>query len=401
MRKKNLQILAKIQFLNITKYLTVLKYFFYYLDKLYLLFIPKPKIENSKKQVLLLANLGLGDAMNFLSVAKKYRDLYPKNKFYITILVPKGIDIILREETEFDSIICVDFNSAIVNLVKRFKLIKLVNFKNYDVLIDIMGIVGASINVYLCNASYAKEKITINNIAYSSCPTFLQKKGYSKVYTINNTKISNVEYYNYLYDFINNEKSDIVLHKTKNYKLSLNLPLKYYIVFPGASSDFRKWSADNYINLIEKIYNKISLPVVFLGTLKEKEIVDYITSSLKKKKIKYESFLGQTTTLEFIQAIKTSSFIITNDTGSYHIAVNEEVPVTLITGAYALDMYALYDFLDEKYRKPYVVYKNKKCKNCFYKCPYIDKAKVWPCLNEISVDDAWKIVEKMIDCELK
>lgn len=395
-KKNNSQFLAKIQFLNLSKLLFLIKYLFYYFDKLLCFFIKKPKKVTEKKKILLMANLGLGDAINFLSVTGKYRKLYPKNHYEITLLVPNGFQDLFREECDFEKIIPINFNLAVTNLFHRFKLIKLINCEYYDTLIDIMGATGAAINVYLSSASYAKEKITIQNCAYSICPSFLVEKAYTKVYKINEPHISNVEYYNFLFDFIANKKTPINLHKTKDYKITVPLPNKYYIVFPGASSSFRKWDLDRYVELIKKIYKKTSLPVLFCGTNVDLDSVNYLMDHLDKKQ--YKNILGCTNMLEFIQVIKKASFIITNDTGSYHIAVNEEVPVALITGCYALDMYALYNFLAPNYRKPYVIHLDKKCKNCFYQCPYVNReTKVWPCLEEISVDMAWKVVDKMID----
>ena len=396
MKKSNSEFLAKIQFLNISKLLLVIKYLFYYLDNFFLLFVKKSRVVGKKKKVLIMANLGLGDAINFLSVIDKYRNFYSKKEYEITLLIPNGFFSLFEKESDFDKIVSVNFNSGVTNLIDRYKLIQLVNRDYYDVLIDVMGATGAAINVYLSHVANAKEKITIRNKAYSICPEFLVKKSYTKVFDIDKKDISNVEYYNYLCDFVINKKTKIVLRPTKKYKIKVDIPKNYYIVFPGASSSFRKWPLERYVELIKRIYNKTKMPVVFCGTNIDFESVNYLMNNLSSEK--YINILGKTNMLEFIEVIKCAKFIITNDTGSYHVAVNEQVPVALITGAYALDMYALYNFLDDKYRKPYVIYKNKSCKNCFYKCPYIKKGdKIWPCLNEINVNDAFKVVSNMID----
>ena len=279
MKKNNSQMLAKIQFLNISKLLIGIKYLFYYFDKFLLLFIKRPQKIDKKKKILIMANLGLGDAINFLTVVDKYRIFYSKKEYDITLMVPNGFASIFKEESNFDDIISVNFNSAVTNIFDRFKLFKIINKDYYDILIDIMGATGAAINVYLSNASYAKEKITIRNRVYSICPDFLTKKAYTKVFDINKKNISNVEYYNYLFDFIANKKTRITLHPTKTYKVSVNLPNKYYIVFPGASSSFRKWNLDYYVELIKRIYEKTKLPVLFCGTNIDLESVNYLISN--------------------------------------------------------------------------------------------------------------------------
>ena len=102
---------------------------------------------------------------------------------------------------------------------------------------------------------------------------------------------------------------------------------------------------------------------------------------------------------DYIDIIKKAKLVITNDTSAYHIAVIEEVNCALIAGAYTYDRYALYDFPNkEKYRRPCVIVKNKKCKNCNNRCPYLSKNDTtWPCLNEITVNYAYKMIEELID----
>ena len=170
MKKSNSEFLAKIQFLNISKLLLVIKYLFYYLDNFFLLFVKKSRVVGKKKKVLIMANLGLGDAINFLSVIDKYRNFYSKKEYEITLLISNGFFSLFEKESDFDKIVSVNFNSGVTNLIDRYKLIQLVNRDYYDVLIDIMGATGAAINVYLSHVANAKEKITIRNKAYSICP---------------------------------------------------------------------------------------------------------------------------------------------------------------------------------------------------------------------------------------
>ena len=58
--------------------------------------------------------------------------------------------------------------------------------------------------------------------------------------------------------------------------------------------------------------------------------------------------------MEFISVIKEAQFVVTNDTSTYHIAVTNEIPVTIITGGYTYSKYVLYNFKESnRYKKPY------------------------------------------------
>ena len=375
---------------------TIVKYIFYYFDCICLFFIKKSHKKYAKKQVLILANLGLGDAVNLLSVTDKYRKVYPKKEYEITIMTPKGLDKLFKEETDFDKFITVDFNSSVFNPFNRIALFKKINEENYDILIDAMGITGAAINVYASNAVNAKNKITIVNEDISICPNFLINKVYDEVYRFENKTVSNIEYYNIFANYLSGEESKVKFHKTKKYKIKVELPNEYYMIFPSASADIKKWDYAKYAKIIKKIYNKTKLPVVFAGTSIDLESVNEV---IKLIDVPYINIIGKTDMLEFIEVVKKSKFVITNDTSTYHIALNEEVPVAIITGGYTYDRYVTYNFEGcEKYKRPYIIVNKMKCFNCNNNCDKINNEdKVWPCLESITVEYAWKIIEKMID----
>ena len=386
------KILTKLKLINLFKYLV------YFLDRILCIFIKKPKKDlNAKKQVLILANLGLGDAMNFLSVAEKYRKAYPKDKYEITLYVSNHLDELMKKETDFDNVELVPFNQIVTDIKKRINLIKKIRKTYYTAVIDIMGVTGCTPSMYLMASAVAEEKISIINKAYSICPKFFYKRIYTKLIEINNKKITNIEYYHYLANELFNIKDDTIkFHKIKEIDLKIDLPKEYYIVYPSASLDKKKWEYEKYAELIEKIYVKTKLPVVFCGTNSDIKDVEEVTKNIKTAK--YINILGKTSVLEFIEVIRRAKFVITNDTGAYHIALGLEVPVSIITGGYTYDRFVTYNFKNKKNKKPYIITNKRECFNCNSNCKYLEKGQEkWPCLQAVTVDYAWKIVEKMID----
>src|SRR5699024_1808477 len=199
-------------------------------------------------------------------------------------------------------------------------LIKKIRKTYYTTVIDIMGVTGCTPSMYLMAIAAAKEKISIINKAYSICPKFFYKRIYTKLIEINNKKITNIEYYHYLANELFNIKEDTIkFHKIKEIDLNIDLPKEYYIVYPSASLDKKKWEYEKYAELIEKIYVKTKLPVVFCGTNSDIKDVEEVTKNIKTAK--YINILGKTSVLEFIEVIRRAKFVITNDTGAYHIAL--------------------------------------------------------------------------------
>ena len=63
-----------------------LKSMYYYIDGMMLKFIKKPKdTEKAKKKVVIVYNLSLGDGAMFCCALKNIREIYPKDKYEITI----------------------------------------------------------------------------------------------------------------------------------------------------------------------------------------------------------------------------------------------------------------------------------------------------------------------------
>lgn len=397
-KHENQELLEKQKILSKLKIINIFKYLMYILDRIICLFIKKPKKDiNSKKQVLILANLGLGDAMNFLSVSEKYGKAYPKEDYEITIYVSNHLDELIKRETEFENVELVPFNQITTKLKERINLIKRIRQKYYDVVIDIMGATGCTPSVYLMASAVAEEKISIINRAYSICPDFFTKRIYTKLVKINDKKITNLEYYHYLANEILQIKDgEIKFHKIKPIELKLKLPEEYYIVFPSASLNIKKWEYEKFGQLIDKIYEKTKLPVVFCGTKTDEKDVEEVVKNIKQAK--YIKVLGKSSVVEFIEIIRRAKFVITNDTGAYHIALNLEVPVSIITGGYTYDGFVAYNFKGNKYRKPYIITDKRECFNCNSNCKYLKEGQEkWPCLQSVTIDYAWDIVQKMIE----
>ena len=226
------------------------------------------------------------------------------------------------------------------------------------------------------------------------CPKNILKNTYDEIKILKEKTLIG-QYYEFLYD-----KYKIVYHKQDYNIKNLELPKEYYIVFPSASTELKRWPIDRYAKIIKKIYKKTKLPILFCGTNSDIESINELKKLIKD--IPQYDYVNKTSLLEFFEVIKQSKFVITNDTSTYHIAVINEIPVAIITGGFTYDRYVEYDFKgNEKYKKPYIIVNKMDCFNCYNRCCKINsKDSIWPCLDKIAIDDAWKIIEKMIDKEL-
>lgn len=369
-----------------------IKQIMYYVDRVLSIPIKNSKYEDDgKKKIAIIYNLALGDGTIFRASLKEFLKDYNNNEYSVTLFCQKGLKNIYTEIYKFDNIVELDFNSATVNLKERYKNIKIIKSKYYDTLFDPVGANECFTNVLMSRCLLAKEKIgCIISNKKTICPKHILKKTYTNIKYLNEKSLIG-QYFEYF------DKSNIHFLKFKGTKPSIELPKEYYIVFPSASTDLKKWPIERYAKIIRKIYKKTGLTLLLCGTNTDKKDYDKLTNLIKD--VPKVNITGKTSLLEFIYVISNAKFVVTNDTSTYHIAVTNEIPVAIITGGYTYDRYVEYNFKgSDKYKKPYIIVNKMPCFNCENKCSKINAGdKIWPCLDAIDVEYAWKIIEKMID----
>ncbi len=141
-----------------------LKSIYYYIDGTILKFIKKPKkLPNGKLKVIIVYNLSLGDGAMFSCALKNIREIYPADKYEITIACQNGLNKIYEATNLFDKVLHFNFTKATVNLSERIKIFKELRKEYYDILLDPIGIEDCSTNLLISRAICSEEKIGIIN----------------------------------------------------------------------------------------------------------------------------------------------------------------------------------------------------------------------------------------------
>lgn len=376
-----------------------LKILLYYFDSVVLLFSKRPKYKKEKrKKVLIVYNLALGDGVIFNCSARDYQKIYPKKEYEITFLCQNGVQNLYLDHSLFEHIVHLDFMKAAINPWYRIKVIKRIREVYYDIVVDPIGIFECTTNVLMTRVSVARKKIGI--IDYNK-EIYLPKKYISKIYdttySIEKDRILPlIEYYQEVIHLISEGK---ITHSVGFRKLDvltpkIKIPKNYFVIFPSASIELKRWPIERYRELAHRIYEATKIPLVVCGTSIDQECVELLIEDLG---IEVINLVGKTNLNDYFCIIKNAKFVVTNDTSAYHIAVVNETPVVIISGGYDFDRYIKYDFKRKnEFKKPYIVAKEKKCFNCNEFCPYFTKEdKTWKCLNEITVDMVWNKLKEL------
>jgi hypothetical protein len=102
----------------------------------------------------------------------------------------------------------------------------------------------------------------------------------------------------------------------------------------GSSLEGRRWSAQSFSTLADLICSRLNARIVLLGVSSESEIASKIIDGMKYKD-RVLDLTGKTSITQLIGVLKRCSYLVTNDTGTMHIAAALKVPIIGLFFAHA------------------------------------------------------------------
>ena len=384
-------------FLIITKSLL-----FYLFDSLALSNVQFSR-RNKLKLILIIRQDAIGDFVIWLDTAKEYRSLYPPDKYKI-VLVGNKIWCDLAEELPYwDKVISLD--------VKQFK-----SFSSYrrNILRKVRSL-GAQIAVQptfsrefyhgdsLVRASNAFQKVSsagdMSN--RNKLKKWLADCWHTELIPASQGQMSelerNAEFFSSLSRMAHFAKfPKLYLPKIKlpqNYAKN-----KFYVMIPGASADMKKWPVMFFSTLAEKIYRNTGWNGLICGTKNEYHLGEQI---LKTCTAPLENIAGKTELVELSGFLSQSQLIITNDTGTAHISSAVGTSTVCILGGGHFGRFVPYPDLPGQTNKIKAVFHKMHCYGCNWECVYtFNDGEPAPCIANVSVDEVWEEVEKIIESEV-
>ncbi|MCD6259508.1 MAG: glycosyltransferase family 9 protein [Helicobacteraceae bacterium] len=170
----------------------------------------------------------------------------------------------------------------------------------------------------------------------------------------------------------------------------------YVLFFIGSDAEYRKWDRKNYTIVIHHIIATYDVRVVLCGGAAELEDSEYIGQSLQSDML--FNFVGETTLVDMMHLVASSTFVVSNETGLAHMATLMHIPTLVISNGnnygkftpypsfYNMKYFALYPFEEKSYE---ILVKQ------FYEASRLD-------INTISVAQVIKSVDMMsLFCALK
>lgn len=371
---------------------------FYFSDRILLAGLKKAEQgkEDKRKKVLLVYNMALGDGVMFLGVAEHFRRLYPLDEYELTIACQRAFGDLYAQSGVFDKVLPCDFAGSVINMKNRRALFAAIRRQKYDIVVDPVGCDNCTMNIFVTRAAIGKKKIGVvdKTLPHIQCPKWVRKRIYTDIIEIHKPKLHLIEFYAEFIQKLGDETCVARPAEFESVELGFEIPEKFFIIFPAASMQVKRWPLDRFAYVAKKIQQKTGMPLVVCGTSHDWPILEEFLKIIPE--VQTVNLVGKTDIRKFIELIGRADLVVTNDTSAYHIAVAQKRKTALICGGYTYTRYANYHYSQQGYPDPVLITNPMKCFDCNNYCKYSNR-EIFPCIEGISKEKAWSEIEKMID----
>ena len=363
------------------------------------LWVTKDLNQNQLKIVLLIRQDAIGDFILWLDTAKEYRKYFsPEN--YKIILVGNELWFDLAKELPFwDEVLPVNVEAFKTLSIYRWKILRKVRSFGADIAIQPTFSREFYRGDSLVRASNASKKISSegNMSNRDQLKTILADRWHTELIPSTTEPLSelerNAEFFSgfinrlYLPSFPELEVSD-------EYNICELEQKTFYVLSLGANKKYREWPYQHFAKIAQRIHHKTDWLGLICGAKNEFDLGEKI------KKIcdaPLQNYTGQTTLSELTSLLVKSQILISNETGTAHIANAVGTPTVCILGGGHFGRFMPYPELSGQTNHLKIVFHEMTCYGCNWECIYpLKKNEPAPCITNISVDSVWNEIKPLL-----
>ena len=306
---------------------------------------------NTHKKILILNLTRMGDILQSSSLVWGLKQKYPK--CIIHYLAVNTFSNILRNIPHIDKIIEYDVLKILENVIdnknrniikdyfEQEKIIDALRDENYDLLINITHTDESKALSFVIKPKETVG-ITTDEKGYRIVKHPWANYFYSSTLNRNINRINLVDIYLKMGNIETTPKK-LLFETTEDAKLNFLELLKtnnllqkfkenYYCIQLGASVENKQYTPQSYCKIANDLFNSDNIIPVFIGTEKERRILSSIEKTLTTP---YIDLMGKTNIDTLGEVLKNSKFLLTNDTGTMHIASGVKTKIVCIALATA------------------------------------------------------------------
>jgi heptosyltransferase-2 len=358
-------------------------------------YIKKIPVTKDPQKILIAANMGLGNMLFFTPVIQNLKKKYPKVQLILLKGENQKIDHLF--EAEFKYIISINLNNpSYLNLFNTILILR-----KEKINLAFCNFISAT---FYLNLILAFAKIT-TIVGHGTSPGFFNT--YDSIYDISvpvnrfeHEIDRNLNLLVYLelpvlerkmYVKVNKRELQKIGELINDYDFKSKRPL--IGIAPGSYANgwWKRWDKINYVNLIKRIHLQFpNAAFIIIGGKDDLEISNFIIKELKDLPV--ISLADKTSVKQLLALISRCDLLIGNDTGPIHMASALDKPAICIWGPSFIHRAHL------RHETGINIWKNLHCSPCYTD---VGTDRVLSCdnrlcLSEITVDEVFSAVEKLM-----
>jgi ADP-heptose:LPS heptosyltransferase len=164
----------------------------------------------------------------------------------------------------------------------------------------------------------------------------------------------------------------------------------YFIVFPGASWEGKRWPSSHFTALADRVALASGWRCVIAGGEADKSAAARIATTCAMPST---DLTGGTSLEDFMGLLAGARLVVANDTSAVHMAALVGTPCIAIVGGGHFGRFAPYPAVEHIATSPVTVHAAMTCFGCNWDCVH-PRAPGQParCVHDVSVDMVWKAV---------
>jgi heptosyltransferase-1 len=275
---------------------------------------------------ILITRLGaIGDLICSTPVITNLKRNFPRS--YIAFLVDKKYEEVLRGNPYLDELILYDResfqnHSLVRRVFEELKFVYRVRRRRFDLTIDLLGSLRTALLTYL---SGSKKRVgftrrvrkALYNFRIAGRPAYIVDKNLDTLRPFG----LNIDSKNLVFSIPDEAKQFGKQFFIQNSNGIIGL-------FPGGAWSAKRWKAEKFAELGERIQRELNVEVLLLGGPMEEEIVSEINSHMRKKL----TVVQGVSLKRFGGVIQNLKLFVGNDSGPTHIAIALGIPTITLFG---------------------------------------------------------------------
>jgi len=349
-------------------------------------------------RILINALSGIGDAVMFSPALEVLKKHMPNSQIDMLVMFEQ-VGRIYKLHSSVNRIYFIDFlhQSKIKSLLEIYRIRR----NRYDVSIDVYPSNRKEYNLLNLMLG-AKRRIATKYLNFSrSNWDYLNTQLKEEVKDRHNV-LENFDLVKLLApEAGENETGDLKIDisiedevSATNFLIDKQIMDKFIVGFHAGSATFKRhinkrWAADQFIKLAEKLNEQYGAHILLFGT--EKEVNEYI----HKRAENFTSIPDEKNIMQSITLMEKCKLFVTNDTALMHISAGLKIPTVAIFG------YTNYKELYPWHNKHIIVRKELDCSPCFFNSPrpvqcIFTGEEEFKCIKTIGLEEVMEAAEKLI-----